>query len=235
MYGIINKTNVQNVKNTMIDTVLSYLAPHLCYGCGKVGTILCDNCKNNIVDDYFECCILCGSLTQAGNCTDCLSPIARGWCVGEREGVLRKILDAHKFERVKAAHKVLAALAAEVTPALPSDCIVVPIPTTFAHIRQRGYDHSQLLAKSFTDLKGCRYAPLLNRQKQSTQRGHSRKERIKQAEEAFALEGTVEKRTYILVDDVVTTGATLRSAAHLLRARGAEDVWAVALMRQPLD
>lgn len=123
MYGIINKTNVQNVKNTMIDTLLSTISPHLCYACGRIGAILCENCKYDISYDRFGECILCSSVGEPrGICSTCKPCFSRAWCVGQRKGVLRKVIDDYKFENVMAAHVPLAALLSTVIGTLPLFC-----------------------------------------------------------------------------------------------------------------
>src|SRR5438445_12581192 len=100
MYSIINKRNAQNVKSTMIDDILSIVAPLLCYGCGIEGTLLCDNCKYNISTEKFIQCIACGGASLAGVCRQCRVPYSRGWCVGERSGVLQRLIGNYKFQNV---------------------------------------------------------------------------------------------------------------------------------------
>src|SRR5688572_17137289 len=154
MYGRINKTNVQNVKNTMLDRLFSTIAPHLCYHCGEIGAILCDYCKYNIIDDSFTNCIICaGQAQKLGVCQEHATAYSKAWCVGERSDVLKRVIDDYKFQGLYAAHYTLAGLLAEVTPLLPSECVVVPIPTSAVHIRQRGFDHTFLIAREFARIK----------------------------------------------------------------------------------
>lgn len=236
MYGIINKTIAQNVKITMIDTLLSHLAPHPCYSCGKLGSILCDYCKYDIVSGDFIGCIVCGGLVCLdGVCSTCASVLSKAWCVGDRTDVLRKIIDDYKFERTYEAHKILAALLAARLPILPSDCVIVPIPTISSHIRQRGYDHTLLIAKELARLKDIQVTSLLTRKTNSIQRGQTRKERFRQAKTAFLAAKPAKDKTILLLDDIVTTGATLQAAATALRENGAKEVWAAVVARQPID
>src|SRR5919199_1309080 len=233
MYGIINKTNVQNVKITMIDKLLSYIAPHPCYSCRKIGSILCDYCKYDIIEDEFSGCVVCGGTNLGrGLCTSCSPLFSRGWCVGERTDVLRKIIDDYKFERMYEAHKILAELLANRLPVLPEDCIIVPIPTIPSHIRQRGYDHTLLIAKYLAQLKKVKYESLIQRNQYSVQRGRTKKDRHLQAERAFMVAKMPENPTILLIDDIVTTGATLQAAASLLHQHGAKEVWVACIARQ---
>ena len=237
MYGIINKTNVQNVKNTMVDLLLSMLAPHLCCSCGQLGSILCDNCKYNISSDNFNVCIMCGRVYGArGICNRCKPSFSRAICVGERTDELRRLIDAYKFEHAKAAHVVLAELLSIKIGTLPSRVTIVPVPTIASHIRQRGYDHTLLVAKKLAAIQNVPMKPyLLKRVTNTQQRGATKKQRHQQAKEAFKVFSRLDGGCYMLVDDVATTGATLKAAATALLDSGADEVWVAVVTRQSLD
>jgi len=221
----------------MIHKLLSIIAPHHCYGCDKIGYILCDNCKYNIINEPFLVCISCGKpVGVKGVCGTCQLPYSRAWLVGERKDELAKIIDAYKFERVKSAHRQLADLLAERLPKLPPGTVIVPIPTVQSHIRQRGYDHTQLIARQLAKNLGLESRQMLKRQTNAKQRGASRSERFEQAKLAFALRNEVSPTTtYLVVDDVVTTGATLQYASKTLKDAGAHDVWVAVVAKSPLD
>jgi competence protein ComFC len=78
--------------------------------------------------------------------------------------------------------------------------------------------------------------PLLYRVSNTKQRDATRKKRMAQAKVAFAFKGVINEDTnYLLVDDVVTTGATIYYAAETLRMAGARHIWVAAIARQTLD
>jgi len=221
----------------MIDKLLSILAPHYCCGCQKVGSLLCNNCKYNIVSEPYSRCLSC--LQPAGTngiCQQCDISYSRGWCVGERSGVLERLINDYKFMRVKVAYGTLAGLLLKTLPDLPKNTIIVPIPTVARHIRQRGYDHTLLIAREIAHRRGHTLAQPLVRLTTATQRSSKRSERIKQAKQAFDVVGTIQPGVpYLLIDDVVTTGATVAYAAKKLQAAGATDVWVAIVARSPLD
>lgn len=221
----------------MIDTLLAQIAPHHCCGCGQIGTLLCDNCKYNISFDEFNTCLNCNMPTSyAGICGKCQLPYSKAWCVGERTDVLEKLINSYKFERMRQTYAVLGDLLLEKIDQLPKETIVVPIPTVSAHIRERGYDHALLVAKYFARRRGLKCEQLLQRVTSTKQRGAPRSLRGKQAKEAFALKSPVTSDAfYLLVDDVVTTGATMKYAAQTIKDGGAQHIWAAAIARQPLD
>ena len=151
-------------------------------------------------------------------------------------GVIKEVIDGFKFYNAYAAHRELAALLSDRVGMLPTNCVIVPIPTIPSHIRQRGYDHTLLIAKRLAKLQGRSVGRCLRRATSSMQRGKNRAEREEQASHAFYAKGRLDpKATYLLVDDVVTTGATLKYAAQALLDAGAKEVWAGVIARQPLD
>ena len=228
---------MQNVKNTMIDTLLSQIAPHPCCSCGKIGALLCENCKYNIIDEVISDCIVCGgSAGERGICKDCRTPYQRAWCIGERSGALRELIDVYKFEYARAAHLSLSELLLDRVSQLPADTIVIPIPTVMAHIRERGYDHTLLIARAFAKKRRLSMRRVLRRATSTRQRGASRDDRITQAKAAFNVRQKLDPSVpYLIIDDIVTTGATVHYAAEALRLAGARDVWIAVIARQPLD
>lgn len=223
----------------MFDKILQIIAPHYCCGCGSVGIILCSNCKHNIVLESSDTCILCQLPARNGICATCKlrTSYSRAWFVGRRDGVLQAVIDDYKFERKRAIHSTLADLLDSQVPVLPKDTIVVSITTASPHIRQRGYDHCHLVAKKFAQLRGLTYRPAtLYRTHNKTQRGKSKRERKQQARQAFAIgEKIATNRPYVIIDDIMTTGATLQAAANLLHLAGVKDVSIAVVARQTLD
>jgi ComF family protein len=121
-------------------------------------------------------------------------------------------------------------------PVLPSDVIIIPVPTARAHVRERGYDHTVLLARYIAKRRHLQFAQPLVRATGTTQRHSSAVERNKQAKMAFAVKGKlVPNVPYVLIDDVVTTGATVKYAAQTLLDAGASQVWVAVIARQTLD
>ena len=225
-----------NVKNTIVDKLLSVVAPHLCSGCGQIGATFCDNCKYNIIRVSFLGCVLCEKLSKNGICDEHKVAFNQAWVVGIRSGALQRLIGGFKFRNMKAASVDLADLLHRRLPILPESTVFIPVPTSPAHMRERGYDHMLLIAR---DLGRRRHLPVyqfLRRDNVLTQHHASRKERLVQARSAFRVEGAVDPlATYILLDDVITTGATIKQAALLLRGAGANTIWVAATSRQPLD
>jgi len=163
-------------------------------------------------------------------------PYARAWAVGERDGILQRLIGIYKFERTKSAHKVLGDLLLDVLPELPANTIIIPVPTVSSHIRERGYDHMLLIAKYVAKARGLQCKQLVCRLTNTKQRQATAKQRLAQAEQAFAVDNQVDStRPYLLLDDVITTGATVKYASQALCDAGAKHVWIAIIARQTLD
>ena len=110
----------------MFDTLLSIIAPHHCYKCGKTGGILCLDCKKYITSRKYDMCVLCGDLLENGNlCKKHKLPCDMIWCFSRRTGVVAKIIDDYKFNRVQAAAGLLSEFLDEALPELPPDAVIV--------------------------------------------------------------------------------------------------------------
>lgn len=219
----------------MIDRLLQLVAPHHCYGCLKVGPLLCWSCKNCIVDEPFSGCIVCRKPSIFGICNVCKTHYGSAYCVSERTDATEALLNGYKFDRQVSGAKVLAELLDETLPHFPADSIVVPVPTIAEHIRQRGYDHTLLLARHLASLRNYDMDQILRRNTKSVQRGANRVQRRKQAKTAFGCSKKLSaKTTYVLLDDVVTTGATLEFAAKTLHDAGARNISIAVIARQPM-
>lgn len=83
----------------MINTILSAIAPHYCCGCDKIGSLLCEDCKNYITLEIELVCIVCGCLAfNSCLCNKCKVPYERAWVVGERKDALQRLIGLYKFE-----------------------------------------------------------------------------------------------------------------------------------------
>ena len=228
---------MQNVKSTILDGLLRQVAPHYCCSCGEIGSLLCESCKYDIIEEHVDACLFCGRpVSAAASCAHCRSGIERSWCVGERSGSLETLINRYKFEYAEAAYTPLGDLILSILPDLPPETVVVPVPTVRAHIRERGYDHALRLARYVANSRHLPLEQPLQRVTTTVQRGADRKQRLMQAETAFRVAIPLRDNIpYLLLDDVVTTGATLQFAAKTLKSAGATTIWAAAVARQPLN
>jgi ComF family protein len=149
------------------------------------------------------------------------------------DGSAREMIVALKYHNARRMAAPLAALLAEAIVrdrdvSLHCVDVVTWAPTSSAHRRRRGYDQAELIARDVARLLQVPVLCLLRRRGSVAQTGRSRRERL--TGPAFRARGTARGKRILVVDDVATTGATLRAARRALRAEGAELVfcWAVA-------
>lgn len=230
----------QNVKKTMIYRAANVIAPHYCCSCGEIGEILCESCFYDIVSEsaFVGRCLVCTRPSVSeGVCTSCQAslPYSRAWAAAERRDAVQRLIDSGKYESNRTGCDRQAELLSAILPVLPAETVIVPVPTIQAHIRQRGYGHTERLARQLAKIRNIHYAPLLRRRASFVQQGANLSTRIRQAEQSFAANPVTHTAPILLVDDVFTTGSTLKYAAKTLRDAGADDVWVAVTSRQLFD
>jgi ComF family protein len=112
--------------------------------------------------------------------------------------------------------------------------IVVPVPTATKRIRERGFGHSELLAKLIAQKLALSSCKALGRLGQKHQIGASRSTRLAQPEGNYYVRWPeqVKGQNILLTDDVLTTGATLRAATKALRVAGAKHIDALVFAKR---
>jgi len=150
---------------------------------------------------------------------------------------VREAVHALKYNHLSALARPMGELMAEYvkTEKLPVD-LAVPVPLFGRRQRLRGYNQSALLARELARLDGLSLAGRgLSRRRDTPPQARSvdAEARRRNVAGAFAADGhRVEGRRVLLVDDVMTTGATLDSCARALLQGGAASVWALTFARE---
>ena len=216
----------------LIEQFFRILAPSSCMVCNEEGNLLCAWCAPEALPDTVGRCYRCNALYAYGaTCSACRrhTPIAHLWVRTEYSDVARQLVHKMKFSYSSEAADILAQELVHTIPNLKPDTLLVPVPTTTNHVRERGYDHTARIAKTLSAQLGYQYVPALARTNQLHQVGSSRRKRLEQMTDAFRVrsEYLIKGAHIILVDDVSTTGATLEAAARELKAKGAKKIDAV--------
>ena len=117
-----------------------------------------------------------------------------------------------------------------VIPYLEGEVIIVPLPTIRKHIRERGFDHTKIIARKLARKRGWKTQNVLVRTKNTVQVGADNKKRKEQAKKAFGLRGKIKNdATYLLFDDIWTTGASMMAGAELLKNGGAQKIFGAVI------
>lgn len=218
----------------ILEVLVSLYAPHTCVGCGNDGAVLCAGCLRGLPPAMSRC-YRCHNGAAAGRtCVVCLRYGLQSVRPAVRYvGAARQAVWQLKYQRAQAAAVAMAEsmVAAAPAPLRSGSVLVVPAPTAASRRRVRGYDQAARLARAYSRQAGLTYAPLLIRLGHQKQVGAGRTQRQSQLRGAFqvkpAWRSSVRGQHIVLVDDVVTTGATLETAANVLLAAGARSVEAV--------
>lgn len=201
--------------------ILDLLAPPLCWSCrspAAPGDPLCRACRRSLRFLPPAPVALCGLEVWA--------PVA----YDGPAGALVKALKFHGATRVASG---MAALIVASAPATMLAGTLVPVPLHPARRRARPFNQAALIAGAVSTRTGRPLADCLRRAgADRRQVGRGRAARLQGAAGSVEATGAV-PATAVLVDDVVTTGATLVTCAAALRAAGAERVRAIAFARTP--
>ena len=220
---------------------LDALFPFVCVGCGREGKSICAECEPGLprlVPPRF--CVVCAEPDVLGRC---------GWCRGasvavdgirapyvySRDSLVRRALIEFKFGDVRAMAAELAGHLAGCMAryGIAADAIV-PVPSHPKRLRERGFNQAALLAAELGKatgmaVRGALLARTSDAPSQLSVAG--RVNRWSNVAGSFVCEDTVDGLSLLLVDDIVTTGATMSACAEALKGSGAREVWGLAVAR----
>ncbi|HWI95278.1 MAG TPA: hypothetical protein VNS60_04340 [Solirubrobacterales bacterium] len=204
-----------------LSAFLSELFPTLCAACGRScrsGAVLCTRCGRR----------LGGAKPLAGRGAPGLD---RAWSSAPHEAVARDLVTALKFRRLLPVAAVMAERIEWLAPESLLSGAIVPVPSTRLRSLGRGFDPATEIAAALALRTGMPLRPVLSRGDLGRQLGRRRAQRIGQPPHV-RLRGEA-PRSVLLVDDVLTTGATLSACARALRGGGAFRVVAITFTRRP--
>ncbi|WP_291290186.1 phosphoribosyltransferase family protein [Enorma sp.] len=214
------------------EAALEVLSPTRCAGCERPGELICKECLARIeVIDPVHACTRCGAPFGDLLCTECgagadedVAPPGKD--AGERRlGALiaELMLDAAEHAELVAPDRFGGILnGAEA---------VTFVPVTAAAFSRRGFDHMEVIARRVAELAGLPLIDALAKHGSADQRSLGRVERQERSRDVYEVVESVEGMRFLLLDDVITTGATMRAAASALHAAGAAHVDALAFAR----
>lgn len=195
--------------------MLALLLAACCPGCDEVGTLLCDGCRARLGPDPQRLTTPGGMSVQAAL---------------RYEGVPARCIRRLKEEGATMLARPLGAALGGILSEVPRGALLVPVPTSSAAFRRRGYRVPELLLRR----AGAPARRLLSPARRTgDQRGLGRTARARNVSGSMRAGTAGQGETVVIIDDVVTTGATLDEAARALRAAGFDPVGAVALAATP--
>lgn len=223
-------------------SVFDIIFPKRCVGCGRIGRYFCLRCRLTlpVIAVNEAVCPICGKPAIDGRthprcrtryCLDGLTAFFR------YAGVVRLAVKTCKYRYVFDLVPEFASLVPDAVFAGLrglSEAAVVPVPLHTSRFRGRGFNQAQLMgAQVAARLHIPMQTDMLRRTKPTAPQAGiaTRQERLANAKGVFVSERTVGVSSVLLVDDVFTTGATLRAAACALKRAGVHTVWGVVFAR----
>jgi ComF family protein len=169
-----------------------------------------------------------------GQCMQKTPPFSRVITYGLYEGVLAQAIHQFKFYRIRRLSKPLGNLLLHLD--VPSADGIIPVPLSKKGLIARGFNQSLLISHVIARHTGIALFmdSLFKTKDTAPQIGLSARERLSNLKNAFEVHGNITDLRLLLIDDVITTGATVRECSKMLIKAGAKEVIVLALARAPL-
>lgn len=201
------------------ETALNFVFPPRCLGCERIGLECCEACRAEIAPV---------AIVEPDG-----GPIAAYSAVGAFEGTLQTAIHALKYEN---RQRVAVLLAQWLYDALQrtswQPTLLTAVPLHPSRLAERGYNQSALIGERLALRLGLPFEAIAIRRQRETrpQVGLNYSERQQNVLDAFMAEPTlVQGQQVIVIDDVYTTGATLKACAQALHSAGASTIWGLTV------
>ncbi len=228
--------------------LFSLVFPDDCHVCGEAllefsRVPVCARCLSD--PKPFEAefyCVSCKTpfvnrapLDEAGQCGLCrlgVKGFDAVYTYGSYEGTLRSLVHLFKYGRMQPLSKRFGMMLATALPRELAFDVIVPMPLHWRKRWERGFNQAELLAKQVAQRWGAPVSNVARRKKNTTaQAGLTNAKRRANVEGAFEIRGRLDGKHVLLVDDVMTTGATASACARALKRAGAARVTLLTLAR----
>jgi competence protein ComFC len=235
------KRGVYQLLSSIGKFFLDLLFPIECLGCGREGAWLCQNCFERIPLNNFEICPSCQKFSNNGQThLTCQRGCPLDGLLSASSydyPLMKKLITNLKYHSLTDLARPLAKLMAERLRFygffIEENWLLVPIPLHRRRYLERGFNQAELLCQVLQELTGLSWLPALKRKFLTPPQAElNREDRLINLKNIFTCESRfIKNKKIILVDDVFTTGATLREGARVLKLNGAQEVWGLVLAR----
>ena len=209
---------------SILESFLTTLFPDRCGGCARLGELLCERCRGALMPYPRDPERFPASLDGVRVAFVFASP-------------LREVVHQFKYRRVRRLAQPLGRLMAGHLAARPIAIdAVLPVPLHPQRLAERGFNQAEALAQEVAQALGRPLVRGLERTRATGQQAHlDARQRADNVRGAFCWRAAAPPGRLLIVDDVLTTGATIGACAEALREAGAESVYGLALARSRPD
>lgn len=219
----------------MLKLFSRLIAPDRCILCNDEGAGVCTDCQSHSLTRRSSTCYLCNAVTTDERiCARCQwrTPIRRCTMLWRLDTSAETVVYGLKYEGREDIARSIAAVIKH-TPLSFYDVISF-VPDTPQRKRQRGYVAPQLIARELSRLTRKPYVEVLERTRHIPQVGAGKQARWRQVKDNFAPKNydVISGQRILLIDDVITTGATITECAKSLKRAGSGPIYAVAVAKK---
>jgi len=236
----------------LFKKVLDFIYPRICISCGKINfenhfDYVCEDCSKNILNSSARC-LRCSepligkfeeSTTSCAKCFEEKFYFENSYCptlfVDTNAEIIKELKYKSGLHLLNDIAKIFNSDA--IFKEFTKDAILIPVPLHSSKLRKRGFNQSEEIAKALCkNSKKLKYANILKRISHTeTQTQLHRTERAENIKNAFALrKNSLDKNSkIILLDDIITTGATLNECAKVLKKAHFTNIHAMAFAKRP--
>lgn len=210
----------------LLKFILDCLFPLCCLNCQREDFWLCQSCQYNLpVEPSYES----------------FEKILVFSAISYEQGLIKKIIKTCKFSGIPELASILGDLLIKGALSFPeikdlinnsTNLLIIPIPLSPRRKRERGFNQSLIIAKKFSEYFNLPINDQLQKQERPPQAELSGKKRLKNIANAFSWSGErLDGFHVLLIDDVVTTGATIAEANKVIKRAGAKRVTGLVVAR----
>lgn len=209
-----------------------------CHHCEKEDVYkygLCYDCYNSLKALSGDRCEIClDAINTEGLCASCLDDkpdYTKLFCLYSYAEPLSSLVKGLKLHNKRYLKYDFAKIALDSIDVIDKITLITSVPASKKRLRERGYNQAELIGRELSHLTDIPYDDVLIRTQYAKTAKLSKSERIKQLKGHFDFSKSVFNETVLLIDDVCTTGTTLRHCAKALKKAGAKEIFCCTILR----
>jgi len=222
------------IYSTFIEPLINIIIPPNCIFCNNTlennNKIICDTCYKELKKASNE---TKQKLLKEIN----YAPIEQIFIGYEYSEKLKTLMHIYKYERFTTLAYYFASSISRLIQYPDKIDLIIPVPLHPSKQRERGYNQSELIVKHLSELLNIEYQTdiLIRKKNTVSQTTLNKNERIQNVNDAFMCSKNAHNKTILIVDDVITTGSTLKACAECVFTNGAKNIQLAAVTTPPFS
>ena len=227
----------------IFQTFTNWLFPHRCASCSTEiadGAVVCAKCFSELVFVAQPFCEKCGKILAVSNVSEMLCETCTNY---PREFTLCRSLFVYNYQSQHIIMKIKNQAASDIAKTcikmlmsryfeiFNQGDIIIPVPSHWSRVARRGYNPAEIIARELATFlhKQCFSKYLKKAKRTEYQKNKNISDRKHNVHQSFVCRKNLQNKSIILVDDILTTGATLNEATRVLMLAGAKNVLCITI------